>query len=149
MPITEFQYDELQRLLESDLKELVNLAFAHNKPITEAKIRLMATIMRRWLLDGDLQKLLSRDKSTASFSCQGNDCATAYVDTSGKIDYFLTAGVRLNGVPITFIYGSPLEPIEIDLNFTQEGNIPLTLKKFLSQRRLFHAGRWFTTSARP
>jgi hypothetical protein len=145
LPITEEQFDEYARLLESDLRELIGLAFAHNKPITEAKIRIIATIMRRWLVDGDLQKLLTPLKSAALFNCQGNDRATDFVNTSGKIDYFLTAGVSLNGTPVTFIYDSPVDPSEINLSFTQEEYVALTLKKFLAQRRMFHAGRWFTT----
>lgn len=143
--LSEEHYDELARLLCADIRVLVPLAFPHNRPVSEAHIRLMAVTLRRWLVDGDLQKLLAPLRQSALFEVQGNRQAQAYVAKSGGLRYYLTAGIRANGQPVSHIYESQLPEAAVDRNFMQEGRARLTLKKFLAQPRLHHDGHWFNT----
>lgn len=144
--LTDSQYDELARLLVADIVTLVPLTFPHNRPVSEAHIRLMAVIMRRWLVDGDLQKLLAPLRQSAIFTVQGNKQAQAYAKKSSAFRYYLTAGVRMDGRPVSHIYESPLPESSVDRSFIPEGLSCLPLKNFLSQLRLLHEARWFTTA---
>ena len=139
------QYAELARVFDADLDELVDLCFPHNKPVAEAKIRQMAAILRRWLVDGDLQLLLNPLKASACFHVQDTNAVQAYAAKSGAFNYLLTAHVMMDGRPVRFIYDSPLEPEEVDRSGMSDKHIGLNLKKFLAQPRMFHDGHWFST----
>ncbi len=143
--LTDEQYDELARVFEADLDELLGLCFPHNKPVAEAKIRQMATILRRWLVDGDLQLLLNPLKASACFHVQDTSAVVAYTARSGAFRYLLTAQVKMDGRPVRFIYDSPLEFEEVDRSGMRDKHVGLNLKKFLAQPRMFHDGHWFST----
>lgn len=143
--ITDQQYEELARILLADIETLVPLAFPQRQPVSEAHIRIMASIMRRWFVDGDLKKLLGPLRQTALLDVQGNTQAKAYADRTGAFRYYLTAGVKANDRPISHIYESQLPEEAVNREFVCEGRVRLPLKQFLAQPRLFHAGNWFTT----
>lgn len=143
--MTSDQYAERVRVFEADLDELVGLCFPHNKPVAEAKIRQMAAILRRWLVDGDLQRILDPLKARASFRVQETSAVKTYAERSGAFQYLLTADVMMNGQPIRFIYHSPLEPSAVDRASLREKHVSLSLKKFVAQPRMFHDGHWFST----
>lgn len=142
--LSDAQYEELARLLLADMRVLVPLAFPHNTPVSEAHIRLMAVTMRRWLVDGDLQKLLAPLRQSALFDVQGNSRVKEYSSTNGVFRYYLTAGIKANGRPVSHIYESQLPEGAVDRSFMTEGRTRLPLKKFLSQPRLYHEGHWFS-----
>ena len=106
------QYAELVRLFEADLDELAELCFPHNKPVVEAKIRQTAVILRRWLLDGDLQRLLDPLRSSVKFHVQDNGPTKAYLDRVPGFRYLLTANVMMNGRPIRYIFDTALDPAD-------------------------------------
>lgn len=139
------QYAELVRVFEADLDELVDLCFPHNKPVAEAKIRQTAAILRRWLVDGDLQLLLNPLKASACFHVQDTSAVQAYAAKSGAFRYLLTAQVMMDGQPVRFIYDSPLKPEEVDRSVMQDKFVGLNLRKFLAQPRMLHDGHWFST----
>lgn len=139
------QYTELTRLLEADLDELIELCFPHNKPVAEAKIRQTAVILRRWLLDGDLQRLLDPFRSDAVFHVQDNGPIKAYLDRTPGFRYLLTANVMMNGRPIRYIYDTELGPAEVEQDALEARWVGLSLKKFLVQPRIYHEGQWFST----
>lgn len=136
----------MARLLLADIHEMVPLVFKQRQPLSEGSIRLLSSLMRRWLVDGDLKKLLAPLQADATFEVQGNAGAVNYQANSGVYRYLLTGGIMLNGLPIRFIGDSPLEPHEIDRSFMIEARSRLPLKRFLSQPRLLHDGHWFTTA---
>lgn len=143
--LNEARYDELVRLLLADIRVLVPLVFPHNQPVSEAHIRLVAVTMRRWLVDGDLQKLLTPLRQSALFEVQGNEQARTYASNTSAFRYYLTAGLMANGRPVSHIYESQLSETAVDRRFMHEGRTRVTLKKFLAQPRLFHNGHWFNT----
>jgi hypothetical protein len=143
--LTDAQHDEMAELLLADIRALVPLTFPRDMPVSEANIRLMAVLMRRWLVDGDLQKLLAPLRQSALFDVQANSIARHYASRTGAYAYFLTGGVMMAGRPVSYIYDSPLEESAVDRSFVREGYTKLTLKKFLAQPRLLHDGTWFNT----
>lgn len=143
--LNDTHYEELARLLLADIRALVPLAFPHNRAVSEAHIRLMAVTMRRWLVDGDLQKLLAPLRQSALFDVLGNSQAKAYATKSNAFRYYLTGGIKVNGQPLSHIYESQLSEAAVDRSFMQEGHVRLTLKKFLAQPRLLYDGNWFNT----
>ncbi|MGU3544513.1 hypothetical protein [Methylobacterium sp. A52T] len=143
--LTEAQYAEMAELLFADMRALVPLAFSHNRPVSEANIRLMAVLMRRWLVDGDLQKLLAPLRQPASFYVKSNSIAVEYGNRSNAFSYFLTAGVKVSGQPIHYVYDSPLGENEVDRSFFNDEYTKLPLKGFLAQPRLFYQKTWFNT----
>jgi hypothetical protein len=143
--LTDDQYNELVRLLVGDIETLVPLIFPQGRAVSDSHIRLTSGILRRWLVDGDLQKVLAPLRQSALFSVEGNSLAKAYGDRTNAFRYYLTGGVMANGQSIRHIYDSPLDPGCIDRSFINEGRIRLPLKKFLAQPRLFYDGNWFNT----
>jgi hypothetical protein len=139
------EYDELARVLLGDIQTLVPLIFPHGRPVSEAHIRLVAVILRRWLVDGDLKKLLAPLRQSALFEVQGNSQAKAYADRFNAFRYYLTAGIMVEGRQIRHIYESPLPDEAVDRRFVGEGRVRLPLKKFLAQPRLLYNGHWFST----
>lgn len=139
------EYDELARLLLGDIQTLVPLTFPQGRPVSEAQIRLMAVVLRRWLVDGDLKKLLTPLRQSALFDVQGNSQAKAYADHSKAFRYYLTGGIMVQGRPVRHFYESPLPVHEVDSHFVREGRVRLPLKKFLAQPRLFFDDQWFST----
>ena len=140
------QYAELVRLLEADIDELIELCFPHNRPVSEAKIRQTAVILRRWLLDGDLQRLIDQIRVTAKFNVLDNGPTKAYVDRVSGFRYLLTANVMINGSPIRYIYDTNLCSDQIEQDVFYNESISLGLKQFLAQPRIFFDGHWFNTS---
>lgn len=134
------------RLLLADIQEIVPLLFKQRQPLSEGSIRLLSSLMRRWLVDGDLKKLLAPLRTDATFDVQGNAAAVEYQERTGAYRYLLTGGIMLDGRPIRFIGDSPLGPHEVDRSFMTEARATLPLKRFLSQPRLLHDGQWFTTA---
>lgn len=144
--MNELEHNEMLRLLEADIRELVPLVFSQNKPISEGKIRLIAVILRRWLVDGDLKKLVAPLRVSPLFEVQATSQAVSYLKRQPRFDYLLTAGLMMNNKHIRFISDTSLKPDAVDRSFAFEGSVTLNLKKFLAQPRLYFAGKWFTTS---
>jgi hypothetical protein len=140
------EYDELARVLLSDIQALVPLVFPDRRPVSEAHIRFIAATLRRWLVDDDLKKLLAPLRRSAFFTVQNNLQAKSYIDRSNSIRYYLTAGVMADGQPIRHIYESQLSRDEIDwTSFIYEGAARLPLKRFLAQPRIYYRRIWFNT----
>lgn len=141
----EAEHEERVRTLFADIEALANLVFPLRRPVGDANTRMVSTLLRRWLIDGDLARLLRDAGSTASFDVQSNELAQAYASSSQALRYYVTAGIMVGGRPTLHIYDSVLRPEKLDREFMREGRRDLPLSKFLSQPRLLHAGRWFTT----
>ena len=142
---TEAEVREVYRQLESDLTTLFKLVFTHRKPVTEGDIRIASVILRKWLIDGLLGRLCNAAKVEATIPVLDNSAPLAALPNYPAIDYFLTAGVRFNGVPVLGIYNSadPFrgEP-QIPVDRMQEHEIKVS--EFLAQKRLYFDGSLFS-----
>jgi hypothetical protein len=135
---TETEVREVYRQLESDLTTLFKLVFTYRKPVTEGDIRIASVILRKWLIDGLLGRLCNAARVEATIPALDNSAPLAALSKHPAIDYFLTAGVRFNGVPVSGIYNSA-DP------FQGEPQIPvdrmqdreMKVSEFLAQKRLY------------
>jgi hypothetical protein len=133
-----------QRQFEEDIGVLLDVLGAPS-PLTPAKVRLVAAAtVRKWLLDGNIN-LLAREVG-ARLELPAYDTSEVFsgLDATPDIQFYLAGGVRLGGIQIRSMYTSgadataaPPVPVETKVALFTPG-------KFLSSRRLFHAGRSFT-----
>jgi hypothetical protein len=136
---------EVYRQLQSDLAALFKLVHAHRKPISEGDIRLASVVLRKWLIDGLLGGLCNTARVEATVPVLDNSVPLAALLREPSINYFLTGGVRFNGVPIRGIYnsalppeGRPLLPVEV------MPDKELKASAFLAQQRLFFEGTFYS-----
>lgn len=139
------QLKETYRLLEGDLTTLFKLVFTHRVVVAESDVRLASVILRKWLVDGLLGQLCHAGGWTPTLLALDNSAALAALLNQPSINYYLTAGVRFNGVPVMGVYnsslpstGAPLVPWKdiVEREFK--------LGEFLRQKRLFFDGSYFT-----
>ncbi len=140
------EFLELLRLLHGDVKLLFDLTFKHNAPVPEANIRAASTILRRWLVDGDLERISRELIEPIKFPVSDTAPIVERVANTGTIDFFVTAGVMMNGFPIEGIHHSPLAPEENDIfPLLPMRLVHLDGRSFIRQKRLLYKSRWFTT----
>jgi hypothetical protein len=136
---------EVYRQLESDLTTLFKLVFTFRKPVSEGDIRIASVILRKWLIDGLLGRLCNATGIEATIPALDNSVALAALANHPAIDYFLTAGIRFNGVPVSGIYnsGDPFQgkpQIPVDRMLDRE----MKVSEFLAQKRLYFEGALFS-----
>jgi hypothetical protein len=141
----ETKLNEFYNQLFSDIEEMVELVFPVNKPVSEAKIRTLATILRKWLVNGDLQTLMSQTESSATFPVNNHQRALKYISDCGDFTFFITGGLKFNGRPTHFLYESPREHSAIKIDLLRPSPAHLPLNKFCVQPRVFFDGKWATT----
>ena len=142
---TKRELREVYRQLESDLTALFKLVFVHQRPITEGDIRLASVVLRKWLIDGLLGRLCNAARVEATISAMDNSAPLAALTHQPSINYFLTGGVRFNGVPVCGIYNSSLPfegrpQIPVDAMPDKE----MKVSAFLAQKRLFFEGTLYS-----
>lgn len=139
-------FSALTRLLHGDVQTLFDLTFKYRQPISEANIRAASTILRRWLVDGDAKRLNSELRTPMAFTSLDTSQIVERVADTGKIDFFVAAGVMMNGFPIQGINHSLLQSSKNDIiPLLPMQRVEMSLNKFIQQRRLYYKGRWFTT----
>jgi hypothetical protein len=139
------ELDEIQRMLEADIGSLFKLVFTFRKPGSESDARLASVILRKWLLDGLLSQLCGAAQIVPTFYIVDNSVILDEIKKQPSIDYFLTGGIKFNGKSIFGPHHSTLpfqgkSLLPIDKMPDKEVN----LKEFLSQKRLFFRGHYFT-----
>jgi hypothetical protein len=139
------EFNEYYDQLFSDVREIVEFAFPANNAVSSGKIRLLATILRKWLVNGDLQALLSQTRSSATFPVNGHQRALSYISENDDFTFFLTGGMKFNGQPTGYFYESPLDAVDIDRALLKPTQTFLSLKKFKAQPRVFFQKKWFST----
>jgi hypothetical protein len=140
---TEKEVREVYRQLQSDLTALFKLVHAHRKPISEGDIRLASVVLRKWLIDGLLGRLCNTARVEATVPVLDNSAPLDDLSHEPSINYFLTGGVRFNGVPIRGIYNSAL-PYEGRPLLPDMPGKELTVREFLAQKRLFFEGTLYS-----
>jgi hypothetical protein len=102
---------------------------------------LASVVLRKWLIDGLLGRLCNAARVEATISAMDNSAPLAALTHQPSINYFLTGGVRFNGVPVCGIYNSSLPfegrpQIPVDAMPDKE----MKVSAFLAQKRLFFEG---------
>jgi hypothetical protein len=141
---TEKEVREIYRQLQSDLAALFKLVHAHRKPISEGDIRLASVVLRKWLIDGLLGRLCNPARIEATVPVLDNSAPLGALLREPSINYFLTGGVRFNGVPIRGVYNSTLAPERRPLLPDSITGKELKVSAFLTQDRLFFEGTLYS-----
>jgi len=133
------------RLLESDLDTLSRLVLTHQGFPSEGDIRAAAGILRRWLCEGLIGRLSNQLGMTPTFPVFDNSEVFEALLSASDINFYLTGGVRMNGIPILSVYDSTAaSPAEAGVKVGPLPQKLLTVGKMLRQPRLFYAGERFT-----
>lgn len=139
------ELDEYMRMLLSDLDSLFKLVFTLRKPVAEGDIRLASIILRKWLIEGYLGKLCNATRMKATFYALDNRKVMDALPAVPQINYFLTAGVKMDGRPVAAIYNAnvpptdkPLVPVD-SLEYRE-----FTSHQFIKQKRLYFEGAYFS-----
>jgi len=147
MIASEAQFNETLRSLHSDLHQAFSLAYTYRKPVPEGSIRLASVILRKWLVDGLLTQLAHCAGVTATVPVLDNQSVIAEIPQKEDVTYFLTGGIRMNGSPVSGIYHSTLNaPTPPRLPLHTMAEIDVKVSQFLSQKRVYYAGTFFTAS---
>jgi hypothetical protein len=137
------ELERLKRLLEADLQSLIELTFTLG-PTRERHIRQASVIIRRWLLDNDLNKLSQLLGATATFPVVDDRHLFEAAKNDPDIDYYLSAGVKFNGQPVMQLYASraPNPPDWVRL-WPSMQVADLRLGKAISRPALYFEGETF------
>jgi hypothetical protein len=136
---------EGQRLFESDTRSLYDLVFTDG-PVAEGDVRLAAVVLRKWLVDGLLGQLSRSMSAVPTLPAIDNTVCLDELPKQPSVNYFVTGGVKFAGKPIFGIYNSSLPPEDKPLiPADQMTSRFFRLGEFMSQRRIFFEGAYFTT----
>lgn len=130
--------------LEEDLTTLADLLIA-NAPLPPRHVRSVGSaIVRKWLLDGNLNQLAK--ELSVTFTLPTYDTATVFaaLPSTPDIKLFVAGGIVLGGVPIRSIYASTQPYSGIPRLFVATATVHLTPGKFLSSKRIFFEGHSFS-----
>jgi len=137
---------ELQALLESDLSTLYGLVNTFGTPLTDGNIRAASGILRRWFGESLIGRLCNDLGLTPTFPVLDNAAALKTAALDPNIDYFLTAGVRLQDAPVMFIYNSSAPPPDRQLFSRPDAPyVLMSTGAFLDQRRVYFEGNFIST----
>jgi len=136
-------------LLNAQLEEDV-LAFqsllATNSILPAAAVRIVtASVLRKWLLDGWLNKLGVGLGISFTFPSLDTSVILRELEDHPEIEYFLSGGVWLGGHLFQGVYSSSCEyigtpPISID-KMTWSN---LSAKELLRSKKIYFRGEWFS-----
>lgn len=135
--------EALQRLFEDDVQSLLELTFT-NGPVKERNVRLASVLVRRWLCDNEIGKLTRHYGVVATIPVLDDKKYLELVQLDLDADYYLSAGVKFDGVPLWFLYHSNSEaPPDWALKLERPSVIDMKLSKALSRPVLYFEGETF------
>lgn len=134
---------ELERLFYEDIQNLVDLTFT-NGPVEQRNVRQASVIVRRWLCDGDLAKLGSYCSANITVPVLDDDEIIAAASADSDIEYYLSAGVKFNGIPFWSLYSSKSGEVATWASKMLEPCIRQErLGKLMKRKALFYDGTLF------
>lgn len=136
----------LKRQFEEDTEALAHFLI-RDDPLPPSHVRIVAAaIARKWLIDNKVSELGKEVGCDFTLPVLDTSQVESTIATGASIRFFMAGGVALNGVPIRGYYVSD-EPFCGDILIPVETltHVDVHLGKFLSAKRVFHEGNWFTT----
>ncbi|MFT3732848.1 MAG: hypothetical protein QM780_15745 [Hyphomicrobium sp.] len=141
----EEQVAQWDALLRSDLETLFRLIVRHQEALDEGSIRAASPILRRWLIEGLLDKFCRAVSRVPKLPALNNEHVVSALQNAPDVTIFLTGGVRFNGAEMSGIYSSsspfngklrvPAHTMKFEL---------FKLGAFKRQKRIYFSGRFFT-----
>lgn len=136
----------LRTQFEEDTKALFEFLL-RREPLPPSHVRIVASaIVRKWLVDNQLGPLGRETRCAFTLPVLDTDAVAAAIGAGASVRFFMAGGALMDGVPIKGFYVSD-EPFHgtppIPINSLEY--VDVRPSKFLSARRVFHDGNWFTT----
>jgi len=136
----------LRKQLEDDTRALFEF-LVRRDPLPPSHVRIVASaIVRKWLVDNQLGRLGRETVGAFTLPALDTKAVAEAIAAGVSVRFFMAGGVSMDGVPIKGFYvsdepfhGTPPIPIA-SLEY-----VDMRPSKFLSARRVFHNGNWFTT----
>jgi hypothetical protein len=129
--------------LEGDLVTLSKLVYSHDCPVTEGDIRSASAILRKWLVEKKLSRLCNLLKVQPTFPVANNKGIIEQIKLNDSIVFFITAGIKFNGLPYYFPYHST-NPTTNSLRLYEPVQELVSFNDFLSQKRVFFKSKFYT-----
>lgn len=131
-------HDPRADILESDIHTLFKLIVSHKRPLTEGDIRAASNILRRWICEGLIGQFCNELQVQPTFPVLDNDPIWKALPSRPSVNYFVTAGVVFNGVPLRGIYNStePASAVPV-LPVAEMKQMLVGLGAFKNQKRLY------------
>lgn len=131
--------------LHEDLTALANFLFSRD-PLPPSYVRITAAaVLRKWFLDGWINKLSAATGARYSFKTHDTSTVVQAIEKEPSIEFFMTAGINLNGVPMRGIYVSKASAPVGGGAIIPVDKMPLELfkpSKLLKCKRVFFTGQW-------
>lgn len=137
--------EQLVDQLYEDLEGLTNLLIS-KEPLPPSNVRIVASsIIRKWLVDGLINKLSALNGATFSFASHDTTEIVKTINDNSNITFFTTGGIFLGGHPIKGIYTSN-SPSNKDRTAELPIDMPYKLFKpseLLKSKRIYYNRQWF------
>lgn len=136
----------LKKQFEEDTDGLVRFLI-RDDPLPPSHVRIVAAgIVRKWLLDNKVSELAREVGCDFTLPVLDTSQIESKITAGASVRFFMAGGVVLNGSPIRGCYVSD-EPFrgEVLIPVDTLTHVDVHLGKFLSAKRVFHEGHWFTT----
>jgi hypothetical protein len=138
-------HDPRADILESDIHTLFKLIMSHNRPLTEGDIRAASNILRRWICEGLIGQFCNELHVQPTFPVFDTDPIWKALPSRPNVNYFVTAGVMFDGVPLRGIYNSTEPPSAVPILPIAEMTQALVgFGAFKNQKRLYFEGDSFS-----
>lgn len=136
-------FQDRVELLDADIRTLAKLIITHRKALTDGDVRAASNILRRWICEGMIGRLCNDADIDVSFPVFDNSRVFDALRNTPDVNYFLTGGVKFNGVPVMGVYNSASPAGDAPtLPINQMPEILLPFGKFRRQKRV-----WFETQS--
>lgn len=115
-------------------------------PLRPSHVRVSASaVVRRWLLDGQLNRLSQELDGALTLPTVDTSSAVAEIAANPSVQFFMAGGVILDGEVLRGLYVSdaPYEGCP-PISGAGLGTSLLQPSRYLRSRRVFHKGQWFT-----
>lgn len=103
--ISDAEFLKLINLFEEDVRSLVELTFP-NGPVQYRHVRQASVIVRRWLCDNELRRITDEIQVPVTFPMLNDTSIFERIKDDPDIDYYLSAGVKFDGIPVRTLYHS-------------------------------------------
>ena len=115
-------------------------------PLRPSKVRAIAsTSVRKWLIDGNLNRLSRTVGGTLTLPAVSTSLAVAEITADNQVRFFMAGGIVLDGELLQGIYLSDA-PFQGQPPISREGLVTTLYRpsKYLKSPRIYFDSKWFT-----
>jgi hypothetical protein len=138
--------EELAKQLSEDLNAL-NKFLVSDKPLPPSHVRITASpILRKWFIEGWINKLAKQAQVEYTFKSLDTDQIVSSIESIPDIQFFLTGGIMMDGLPIRGYYVSDVPPPSDGTQLIPIDKMKYRLLKpshLLKSKRIYFKGHWF------